>query len=240
MTTAVQHPEVDETLYVEECVVRVACPKCKMKAGTPCQGARFEWMGKGERRGFRYVQYSHAARQNLFQDWKRNGRPAKIPDAVFETYVRVWGAFSKRLDRKTPIVERTPLKRTTKKTKAAKKVEKRQGLGERHTIEHPPGVVWEAYGDLKMWTWSPYIEFRDYTSVYVHDQRPQWGISVSLRSHDRHECESLEEAFEVGLQLVVQRAFLDVLNERARWRVRELERRFGDLLKVERKVMPVR
>lgn len=33
---AVPHPEVDETLYVQECVARVGCPACKVKAGMPC------------------------------------------------------------------------------------------------------------------------------------------------------------------------------------------------------------
>jgi hypothetical protein len=235
--TAVKHPEVDETLYVPECVVRVACPQCKVKAGTPCQGARFKWLASGERRGFRYVQFAHKARQSLFQGWKQNGRPVKLPEGIFETYVEIHGPFSKRIDSKTEVQDE-PVVQRPRKTKRAPKRSKRYELPERQAIEHN-GVVWESYVGNDLWIWSPYTEFKDYTSVYVYDNMPfppRVRLSFGRCNHD---CESLEEAFDLAVELVVERAFLDVLNERARWRVRELERRFGELLQ-RQKVVPVR
>ncbi len=232
--TAVKHPEVDETLYVPECVVRVACPQCKVKAGTPCKGARFEWLAKGERRGFRYVQFAHKARQSLFQGWKQNGRRAKLPEGIFETYVKIHGPFPKRIDVKTAVQEEQVVQRVKTKPQAPKKAKGKRLVPV--NIEHK-GIVWEGYEGNGLWSWLPYKERGDYTSVSVFDL-PGFGIHVSFQGPN-HDCESLEEAFDLGFRLVVKRAFLDVLCERARWRVRELERRFGERLQEERKVLPV-
>lgn len=229
----VQHPEVDETLYVDECVIRVGCPICKVKAGVPCKGARFKWLAQGSRRGFRYTQGTHYPRRDLFQVWKKAGRPKRLPSSAVAKYITVWGDFPRTVDWKTVVTAPPkPIRKAKAKPAVAKRVKREKaktGLYERYTIEHN-GVTWESFGG-SLWTWCPYMEYGDFTSVTVFDYKSSMHSCVTVRFRKQeHSCETREEGFDLAAELVIKTALLDVFSERAKWRVRELERRFGHLM----------
>ncbi len=230
--TTVPHPEVDETLYVHECVVRVACPQCKMAAGSPCKGARFDWLEKGERRGFRHVQYHHMARHSLYQDWKSNGSPARIPTGVLAFYEKLHGDFPKKVDRKTK-VEGPPAVRRTPKRRAAKKA-KRERLSDRLAtweVIHSHGLEWRCLPGNGLWSTNPFVEYGNYESIDVFVMPPALSHhvgNVHLRFRGKeHRLGSKEEGFALARKLIIRGALVDVLNQRALWRIRELELRFG-------------
>ena len=234
MTEAVvEHPEVDERLYVHECVVRVACPQCKVKAGVPCEGARFKWLAQGTRRGFRYTQGTHAARRTLYKGWKGAGRPARLPRALVESLAKYHGEFPKTVDRKTVMLE----ERRPKSAKAKAKPRSRRAssrswdsdLKPLIQIEHR-GCIWEGITGNKLWSWMPYHEYRDFTHISVYDFPDHLGgVRLTFESH-YHDCESREAAFDLAIELVTKAALLCLFNERSEWRLRELERRFGHLM----------
>ncbi len=231
MTAVVDHPEVPERLEVHECVVRVACPQCKVKAGTPCKGARFYWLARGTRRGFRYKQETHAARRTLYQGWKQAGRPARLPVPLVESLTTVHGSFSRKLDRKTELSKSTK-KVSTKCAKPAPKSKpksQREGRLRHIQIEHK-GCIWEGIKDNLLWSWMPYIENKNYTHISVFDFPAHLGgVRLSFKGHE-HKCESREAAFDLAIELVVKAALLGVFNERIDWRIQELERQFGHML----------
>ena len=230
---AVDHPEVDERLYVAECVIRVACPQCKMKAGVPCQGARFKWLKLGTRKGFRYTQETHYARRHLFQAWKAAGRPRRYPEDVYERFVATHGKFPKAIDHKTTMPER-PKRVRRKSTTRRRRASSRSSSD--WTIRTPlerieyKGCIWESIPGNKLWTWSPYIEYRDYTHVMVFEfPEHLGGVKLTFKRYE-HQCETREEAFDLAIELVTKAALLSLFNERIEWRIEELERRFGHLL----------
>lgn len=97
-------------------------------------------------------------------------------------------------------------------------------------IEHK-GVVWEGIEGNQLWSWMPYVEYKDYTHVSVFDfPEHLGGVKLFFEGYD-HECESREAAFDLALELVVKAALLCLFNERSEWRIEELERRFGHLMK---------
>jgi hypothetical protein len=233
----VKHPEVDETLFVEEAVVRVACPRCKVAAGVPCKGARFEWIARGERRGFRYVQGTHYVRRCLFRDWKRNGSPRMIPASVFEAYTSIWGKFPKRLQRKLPGVATSRVRvqpRRKKPSSRQRSDNPSSSLPSWNRIEHR-GAIWEGIEGNSLWHWHAYEHLGSYEAYYIHEFGGKFTLtapsSADRRVRPEHVCDTLEEAMDLALDLSVSRWFLDVLNERARWRIVELERRFGEALR---------
>jgi hypothetical protein len=235
MTAAVDHPEVDERLYVHECVIRVACPQCKVKAGVPCKGQRFYWLAQGTRRGFRYTQETHAARRTLYKGWKGAGRPARLPQTLVESLANTHGTFPKAIDRKTVMSEkRRPKSAKTKPKPRRGRASSRSSYSSRAPkplvrIEHK-GVIWEGIEGNKLWSWTPYIEYGDYTHISVFDFPEHLGGVRLTFEGSTHSCESREAAFDLAMELVVKAALLCLLNERSEWRVCELERRFGHLM----------
>ena len=230
---AVDHPEVDERLYVAECVIRVACPQWKMKAGVPCQGARFKWLKLGTRKGFRYTQETHYARRHLFQAWKAAGRPRRYPEDVYERFVATHGKFSKVIDHKAVMPERRKRvrrKSTTRRRRASSRPSAEQlRRAPMEYIEHK-GCVWEGIEGNQLWTWCPYREFRNFTFVSVFDfPEHLGGVKLNFEGYE-HRCESREAAFDLAIELVTKAALLSLFNERIEWRIEELERRFGHLL----------
>lgn len=240
MTAVVDHPEVDERLYVHECVVRVACPRCKMKAGVPCQGARFEWPARGQRRGqrrgFRYTQETHGSRRQLFQAWKAAGRRRQYPADVYARFERAHGRFPKAIDYKTIMPEQPkPTSSKCKSTSGKRKARRASGSSNRWArtpvlqIEHR-GTIWEGIEGNALWSWMPYREYRDFTHISVFDMPEHLGgVHLTFEGHE-HKCTSREEAFDLAIELVVKAGLLAVLNERIEWRIEELERRFGHLM----------
>ncbi len=229
----VEHPEVDETLFVTECVIRVGCPKCKMPAGKPCKGARFDWLARGERRGFRYVQGAHLPRRILYTDWKNAGCPGRLPVSLTESYENCYGRFPRKIDRKTLVPVPPTLRKSNPKARAAKASLKRTKLPDWIIVEHR-GCKWESLEGNPLWSWRPAEGAGDFTGYTVYEFMGEYTLSTRWAT-DRtqryeHKCDSLEEAFDLAIELEAGRAFLDLLNARARWRIAELERRFGDRL----------
>lgn len=232
----VEHPEVDEQLYVHECVVRVACPVCKVKAGVPCKGARFEWLARGERRGFRYVQGTHRPRTQLFQGWKTYGGPRRLPEALYERFSERWGAFPRGIDRRTPTLQPSVERRSAKRASRMPKRKTRPAGPFRRdpstgfvTIEHR-GCTWEGIEGNHLWSWHPYREQGDWRSISVYDFPDRVSLHFFGYSQE-HLCESREAAFDLAIKLVIQASLLAAINGRIQWRIHELERRFGDQLK---------
>ncbi len=233
MRTPVPHPEVDETLYVEECVVRVACPQCRVAAGTPCKGARFDWLARGERRGFRYIQGTHYARRDLFRDWKQSGSPGRLPPSVIGVYETTFGSgFPRRVDRKTRL-EPTPLRKSGprgERKSSPRKEAKKTAPAPWVVVEHR-GCRWEGIEGNHLLTWRS----ADGESYGLFEYEGTFRLKPPHPKHAKgygyeHECDSQIEAFDLAIELAACRGFLDTLNARASWRIGELERRFGNEL----------
>jgi hypothetical protein len=93
---AVKHPEVDEILFCDLCVVKVPCPQCRVPKGWPCRGSRLYWIAHhGMRRGHRFTQGHHVARRALWNDLKRGrdyGRLAHAEErATTDTFIDRYG-----------------------------------------------------------------------------------------------------------------------------------------------------
>lgn len=123
---------------------------------------------------------------------------------------------------------------------ARKKKSAKKSLARAITRTHR-GMVWESYTPIAspstagLWSCCPWAP-HDFTSfnVYDHSNLPdrlnRGSFHLSPPGGHQHRCKTLEDAFEQAWILLHKGHFLALLEKRADWRIRELERRFGDRL----------